>query len=119
MQIDLSEIVSRAGMRAAVSLDEAGVSDPDLIFLAPVTGEVVFQNGGDVLLIDGKVSTTLELECSRCLEPFRWAVTVPLEERFPLEEVLDPTAPPEEGGELDTTVSSVVHLDDGKPIDRK
>jgi uncharacterized protein len=77
---------------------------------------VEFQNSGDLLLIDGEVSTTLELSCGRCLEPFRWPVTVPLEERFPLEEVLNPQAEPEEGSEWDTTVSSVVHLDAGKPI---
>jgi uncharacterized protein len=116
MQLDLSEIVTRAGMRSTVALDEAGVSDPDLAYVAPVQGNVQFQNSGDLLLIDGDVSTTLELSCGRCLEPFRWPITVSLEERFPLVEVLNPSLPPEEGGEWDTTVSSVVHLDAGKPI---
>lgn len=116
MQFDLSEIVSRPGMRSSVALDEPGVSDPDLIFAAPVQGQIQFQNGGDLLLIDGEIKTTLELSCVRCLETFRWPVTVPIEERFSLEEVLNPSAPPEEGGDWDTTVSSVVHLDAGKPI---
>lgn len=116
MQLDLSEIVSRPGMRSSVAVDEPGVSDPDLIYMAPVQGSVLFQNGGDLLLIDGKVKTTLELSCGRCLEPFRWPVTVTLEERFSLAEVLNPSAPPEEGGDWDTTVSSVVYLDLGKPI---
>jgi len=116
MQLDLSEIVSRPGMRSAVSLDEAGVPDPDLVFLTPVRGRVGFQNSGDLLLIDGEVETTLELTCNRCLEPIRWPVTLRLEERFPLEEVLNPSAPPEAGGDWDTTVSSVIHLDAGKPI---
>jgi uncharacterized protein len=116
MQLDLSEIVSRPGMRSSVSLDEAGTSEPDLVYLGPIQGRVAFQNSGDLLLIDGKVSTTLELTCGRCLEPFRWPVTVSLEERFPLEDVLNPTAPPGEGVEWDSTVSSVIHLDAGKPI---
>jgi uncharacterized protein len=116
MQLDLSEIVSRPGMRSEVALDEAGAPDADLVFLAPVQGRARFQNSGDLLLIDGDVSTTLELSCSRCLEPVLWPVTVRLEERFPLEEVLHPSLPPEEGGDWDTTVSAVVHLDAGKPI---
>lgn len=116
MQLDLSEIATRPGMRAEVSLDEAGASDPDLSYLEPVRGRVSFQNSGDLLLIDGEVATTLELACSRCLEAVRWPVAVRLEERFPLEEVFHPSAPPEEGGDWDTTVSSVIHLDAGKPI---
>jgi uncharacterized protein len=116
MQLDLSEIVLRPGMRSAVTVDEPGAPDADLEYLEPVRGDLRFQNGGSLLLIDGEVSTTLRLQCGRCLEPVTWPVTIRLEERFPLEEVLNPSAPPEEDEEWDTTVSSVVHLDAGKPV---
>lgn len=116
MQLDLSEIVTRPGMRSAVTLDQIGRSDPDLVYLAPIRGQVAFQNSGNLLLIDGRIATTLELTCGRCLKPVAWSVTIALEERFPIEEVLHPSAPPEEGGDWDTTVSSVVHLEAGKPI---
>jgi uncharacterized protein len=116
MKLDLSEIVARPGMKAAVAVDQECVPDPDLKCLEPLKGQVGLQNSGNILLIDGDVSTTLELSCSRCLEPLSWPVTVHLEERFPLEDVIQPPTEPSEAEEFDTTVSSVVHLDDGKPI---
>jgi uncharacterized protein len=116
MRLDLSEIVARPGMKSAVEVDQECVPDPDLNCLAPVQGRVEFLNSGNVLLIDGDVATTLELSCSRCLEPLAWPVTVHLEERFPLEDVIQPPKEPSEAEEFDTTISSVVHLELGKPI---
>jgi uncharacterized protein len=46
----------------------------------------------------------------------RVPLDVTVEERFPLDAVTHPTAPPPEGEEFDNIVAAVVHMDAGKPI---
>src|SRR3989442_667923 len=116
MTLDLSEIVHNGGMSSIVEVQEECLSDPDIICMEPIEGRVEFRNAGNILLIDGELAATLELTCDRCLEPVPWSAAIHLEERFPLAEVMNPPREPTEGQEFDNTVSSVVHLDAGKPI---
>jgi uncharacterized protein len=116
MLLDLSEIVIREGMHAGVDIDQPGVEDPDLVFAAPLTGHLDFNNGGDLVNFDGKIRTTLTLPCSRCLTDVRVPVDIDVEEHFPIADVLQPRRQPEPGEDFDTTVSSVVYHDQGKPI---
>jgi uncharacterized protein len=116
MRVDLSEISQRPDMRVVVDVDQPCLEDAHFACAEPVRGELTFANGGDVLLIDGTVRTTVELPCDRCLEPARLPSEVVIEERFPLEEVLHPRLPAEEDAEFDNTLVSVIHLDAGKPI---
>jgi uncharacterized protein len=116
MLLDLSEIVMRSGMRSAVDVDQETLDDPDLRLAEPLVGRVEFRNGGDLLNISGRLKTVLEIPCARCLADVRVPISLGLDEHFPLEDVTHPTAPPEEGEEFDTLVSSIVHLDAGKPI---
>src|SRR5437588_11377476 len=116
MTLDLSEIVHNTGMTASVEIDQECLADPEIICLEPLEGRLDFRNAGDLLLIDGDVAATVELTCDRCLEPVPWSTTPHVEERFPLAEVVNPPREPAEGEEFDNTVSSVVHLDAGKPI---
>ena len=117
MLLDLSEIVIRDGMRVGLDVDQPGVEDPDLQFAKPLTGHLTFENGGDLVNIHGEVDTTLTIACSRCLKDVEVPMTVPVEEHLPIEDVVQPNRKPDEGAELpDTQVSSVVYLDQGKPI---
>lgn len=116
MQLDLSEIVHQQGMTSTVNVDLECLSDPEIVCLEPLEGRIDFRNSGNLLLIDGEVAATVELTCDRCLEAVPWSTTVHLEERFPLDEVINPPQKPVEGEEFDNTVSSVVHLDATKPI---
>jgi len=116
MQLDLSEIVMRKGMRTGFDLDEKGVEDPDLVFAAPVTGRLDFDNSGDLLNIRGRAETALSIACSRCLVDVRVPVRLQVEEHFPLDEVMHPNRPPGEDADFESIVSSVVYLDQGKPI---
>lgn len=116
MQLDLSEIVSRPGMKSSLEVAQEGLDDPELVCLEPVEGRVDFLNSADVLLIDGKAATTLELTCVRCLEPYAWPVTIAIEERFPICDVTQPTVEPSEENDFDNTVANVVHIEAGKPI---
>jgi uncharacterized protein len=115
MRLDLSEIITSPGMTTNVELNEQ--LDAEGIELAePVTGRLRFQNSGDLLLIDGDIQTKLRLDCSRCLGDVYFPVAERLEERFPLEDIRHPQAPPDEGEEYDSTISSVVSIENGKAI---
>lgn len=116
MKLDLSEISQRPNMRVVVDVDQPCVEGADFVCAEPVRGELTFVNSGDLLLIDGTVGTAIELPCDRCLEPARLPMQVPVEERFPLEEVLHPRLPAEEEPEFDNTLVTVVNLEAGKPI---
>lgn len=116
MNLDLSEISQREGMRVSLDVDQPSLADADFTCVEPVRGRVTFTNCGDLLLIDGTATTTVELPCDRCLEPARLATTVTLEERFPLDEVTRPRLPAEEDAEFDNTLATVIHLEAGKPI---
>ena len=117
MQLDLSEIVVRDGMRVALDVDQPGVEDPDLVFGERLTGHLVFQNGGDLINIHGNAQTTLVVPCGRCLADVRVPVKVDVDEHFPIDDVLHPDRQPTEDNGFDTVVSSVVYKDpQGKPI---
>ena len=114
--LDLSEIVIRHGMHVNLDVDQPGVEDPDLNFHEPLRGRLAFTNGGDLVNIHGKLDMTLSIPCSRCLTEVRVPLELQVDEHFPIEEVLHPNRQPEEGEDYDPTVSSVVYLDQGKPI---
>jgi uncharacterized protein len=116
MKLDLSEISQRDGMRVAVDVDQPCLEDAHFACAEPVRGKLTFTNGGELLVIDGTVRTTVELPCDRCLEPARLPTEVTIEEAFPLSEVLHPRLPDEEEAEFDNTLATVIHLDAGKPI---
>lgn len=116
MRLDLSEISQREDMRVLLDVDQPGLEEAHFGCAEPVQGQITFTNGGELLLIDGIVRTTIELPCDRCLEPARLPEEVVIEERFPLQEVLNPRLPLDEDVEFDNTLATVIHLDAGKPI---
>jgi uncharacterized protein len=116
MLLDLSEIVMREGMRVELDVDQPGVEDPDLIFAAPLRGHLAFANSGDLVNIHGNAETALLIPCNRCLKDVAVPLKFPVEEHFPIEDVLHPDRPPAEDSEYDTVVSSVVYMDQGRPI---
>jgi uncharacterized protein len=116
MLLDLSEIVIREGMRVNHVVDQPSVEDPDLVFAAPMQGTLTFENTGELINIGGKVTSTLSIPCNRCLADVRAPLNLQVDEHFPIEEILHPNRKPQEGEDYDTTVSSVVYLDQGKPI---
>ena len=116
MLLDLSEIVIRDGMRVALDVDQPGVEDPDLVFAEPIRGHLTFANSGDLLNIDGHSETALVIPCSRCLKDVRVPLKLEVDEHFPIDNVMHPNRPPEDDAEYETVVSSVVYLDQGRPI---
>lgn len=117
MLLDLSEIVIRQGMKVGLDVDQPGVEDPDLVFAEPLKGHLTFDNGGDLINIHGPIDTVLTASCSRCLGDVRLPIHLDLEEHLPIENVTHPNRPPDPDEEVpDTDVSSIVYLDQGRPI---
>jgi len=116
MQLDLSEIVIRDGMRVILDVDQPSVEDPDLTFVEPVRGRLQFSNGGDVISIHGPIQTAVTAACGRCLKDVSVPLEFELEEHFPIKEVTHPNRQPAQGEEFDPTISSVVYLEQGRPI---
>lgn len=116
MLLDLSEIVIRNGMRTAFEVNQERVEDPDLEFAEPIRGRLTFENSGDLLNIQGHAETALAIPCSRCLAEVRLPVELEVSEHFPIDEVLHPDRKPDPDSDPDTLVSSVVYIDQGRPI---
>lgn len=85
MKLDLNEILSRVGVRFPYSVEETPIVDEDLECDCPITGSIVFTNTGNVLLVDGKISTRVVLACSRCLRYYQMSVESVVEEQFQIE----------------------------------
>jgi uncharacterized protein len=57
--------------------------DPDYRVIAPVELSLdVEKSGGGAFRVSGTTATTLELDCSRCVEPFTLAVSSPFDLQY-------------------------------------
>ena len=84
LRFDMAEVLRTPGMRQVLEINEAPYTDEDVEYVSPVTGRVTVTNTGSMLLVRGPVRATIELECSRCLEPVRAQLELILEEEFDL-----------------------------------
>ncbi len=116
MQLDLSELVVREGMRTVMDIDLPPVQDPDWEFIQPIRGTLTFTNGGEVIGIHGPLRTELRAPCDRCLAEVPSALEFTLDEDFAIEDVLHPGRRPTPDQDFDAVVGTVVYLDQGRPI---
>ncbi len=56
--------------------------DPDITPLSTVDGQIQMVRTADGILVMGRLYTSLELVCSRCLDEFSMPVTFEMEEEF-------------------------------------
>jgi uncharacterized protein len=56
--------------------------DPELVIQSPIVGRVKFTKIPQGVLVNGTLKTVVEVNCSRCLEPFDVPVAIELEEEF-------------------------------------
>jgi len=87
LKFDLAELLRTPGMRQVYEIYEQPYTDDDVDYVAPVTGKISVTNTGTMVLVRGPIDTTIELECSRCLDPVRAAIHADLEEEFDIEVV--------------------------------
>ncbi len=116
MLLDLSEIVVREGMRVSHEVDQGGVEDPDLVFTLPLRGHLMFENSGSLLGIHGEMDTQLAIPCSRCLEEVPVPIHLDVDEHLPIQDVIKPDRVPDPDEEVETIVSTIVFLKQGRPI---
>lgn len=56
--------------------------DPTLIIQEPLVGQIEMIRTVDGILVRGELTTAVELQCDRCLEPFIQKVDFEIEEEF-------------------------------------
>jgi uncharacterized protein len=90
MLLDLNKLRGpREHVERTLQPSDVGGPDPDYTIVAPVGLTMdVAKLGDDAFEAIGRVQTTLELTCSRCLEPF----AVPVDASFELRYVPEPVA---------------------------
>ncbi|MCC6485118.1 MAG: DUF177 domain-containing protein [Armatimonadetes bacterium] len=91
MKLDLTEIAHSLGMNYTYEVDDeasddiaTGLAASEINLRSPVLGKLTFSNTGRLLLARGKISTSTEMECVRCLTRFPWQADLQIEEQFPL-----------------------------------
>lgn len=87
LRLDLSEIMRTVGMHQAYEIDEAPYADEDIEFVSPIQGAATVTNSGRLILVRGGFTTTVELECARCLTEVRQPIKAEIEEQYSLAEV--------------------------------
>ncbi|MEN3185826.1 MAG: DUF177 domain-containing protein [Atribacterota bacterium] len=80
MQLYLGEVKKSVGNRWRDVLQESPEAlwweGEKILFAQPITVEVQLTNCGSEILVEGTLTTVLVLDCSRCLEPFLYAMRV-------------------------------------------
>lgn len=56
--------------------------DPELVVREPLVGQIEMVRTADGILVRGELTTVVELQCDRCLEPFIQEVGFKIEEEF-------------------------------------
>jgi uncharacterized protein len=84
MKLDLSEILANVGMHMSYHVEEPPIVAEEIRCVQPVTGELVFTNTGEALVLRGTVESAAALECSRCLVEYPEPVSATIEEAFAL-----------------------------------
>lgn len=87
MRIDLSQIVRTVGMCQNYEVNEPAYVDDDLVCTKPLVGKVSITNSGRLLLVRGNLSTSVEMECARCLAPVETDIDAEIEEQYTLADV--------------------------------
>jgi uncharacterized protein len=83
MLLDLSKLHGRDRVERTFEPSAFDPPDDDYRVAAPVEVSMdVEQSGADVFLATGRLATRLELECSRCAEPFEVPVAADFELRY-------------------------------------
>ncbi len=84
MRFNVAQLLKRAtgsSRRYQIREDIEGI-DPELISREPLVGEIEMVRTADGILVRGELTTAVELQCDRCLEPFIQKVEFEIEEEF-------------------------------------
>jgi uncharacterized metal-binding protein YceD (DUF177 family) len=85
--LDLNDVLQHPGRQLAVDISTELPEEADLDLLKPIEGYLEAVSTGNILLLTGKFSTRLVLECARCSEPLEVDLTFDIDEQFPVDGV--------------------------------
>lgn len=72
-EIGVEEIIPLKGTLPPSALD---LKDDGIKAESDIAADLTIQRDGETLIVMGKLSTTLQLRCGRCLEWMQWPITV-------------------------------------------
>jgi uncharacterized protein len=84
-QFNVAQLLKQpSGARRVYDIEDADAPplDVDVMLVAPFRGHLQFMRVGQGILVRGKLATTVELECTRCLTTFQSATQFEIEEEF-------------------------------------
>jgi uncharacterized protein len=84
MKLDLSEIAATIDKHIHYEINEECTDFEDVRCTEPIKGSIDFTNTGQIIVALGSFKTTIELECSRCLEQFPLPISARIEELLPI-----------------------------------
>ncbi|MBN9501853.1 MAG: hypothetical protein BGO01_09760 [Armatimonadetes bacterium 55-13] len=85
--LDLNDVLQHPGRKLEVDISTELNQEEDLDLVKPLEGYLEAVSTGNILLLTGKFSTRVVLECARCSEPVESDVTFDIDEQFPVEGV--------------------------------
>jgi uncharacterized protein len=117
MRLDLTELARTPGMRAEQEIDQPCPEELGVECTSNVKGNIKLSNTGNLLLIEGQISTDMKFPCSRCLIDFSMLVEAPIEEQFRVERVIDaatvlPMEEEDEAVEAALVTNNVLDIDE-------
>ena len=87
MVFDVYDQLTQPGGRAVCDIDAAAPEGLGVTCIGPVRGRIELTNVGEEIIARGRVTATVELECMRCLRPFRQTVAAEIAEPCILQEI--------------------------------
>jgi uncharacterized protein len=82
MKIDIANIAGTPGERGRFSISEPLAPTESYTPVGPVTGELIVENAGSLLLIHGRLHAVLRLSCVRCLTEAELPLDIEFMEEF-------------------------------------
>jgi len=84
MRFNVAQLLKRATGSSRRYQMREGIEgiDPGLIIREPLVGQIEIVRTADGILVRGELTTAVELQCDRCLEPFIQKVEFKIEEEF-------------------------------------
>ncbi|OXS52578.1 hypothetical protein B1A99_33190 [Cohnella sp. CIP 111063] len=85
MLLKVQELASRqqpVSLRGTLDLAELFRNHPEYNPLSPLEYELTANAADDLIIVKGRMSCDVRMQCSRCLEPVEEKIEVPFEEQF-------------------------------------
>lgn len=113
MKFNVAQLLKEqsGGMRQQSLHEDIKTIDPDIVPLTTLDGNAQLVRTADGVLVRGRLNTSVELVCSRCLEPFSLPVRIALEEEFrPTIDIVTGASLPKAEAEESATLIDTHHI---------